>query len=473
MKILLINPPSAHIMRESIPPVVEDETGVFPPLGLLSIAAYAESVPGWEVEVIDCQAQGIEHEDIEEKILKSAPDVVGVQVMTFTLIDSSMVSQTIRRVAPGIKIIWGGPHPTLFPVESATLEQVDIVVRGEGEYPIIGILNALRDGKPVESIPAIVTKKNLDKPIPDLTYIANLDELKIPAREYLDPSLYTSVLASEKTITTMMSSRGCPCKCTFCDRPQMGKAFRKQSAERVVDEMAHVVEHQGVGEIIFYDDTFNMDRKRVFAICDLIMERGLKVVWDIRARIDTMNEKMITRLAEAGCQRIHYGVESGSARQQKLLKKNLNLTRVQNIFSLTQKAGIETLGYFMIGLPDETEEELQQTFDLMISLPMDYAHVALFTPYPGTMAYSEALDTNAYDHDYWKEFALNPSEEFTPKYWNQNHSDDELFALLKKAYAKFYSRPRYLLRRLSKVKSFDELWRKGTVGLKLLKEVRS
>ncbi len=471
MKILLINPPNEHIIRESLPPVVEDSTGVFPPLGLLSVASYAEDCPGWEVEVIDCQAEGVGHEEMEARLAKSAPDVIGIQVMTFTLIDAFLVVKASRRALPEAIIIFGGPHPTLFPIESAAMEEVDIVVAGEGEYPIRGILNAIRDGKPVENTPAVVTKKTIGRPPPALTYIQNLDELKMPARHYLDQSLYTSVLASQRRITTMMSSRGCPCKCTFCDRPQMGKAFRKQSAERVVNEMTHCVEDHGIGEIIFYDDTFNMDRKRVHAICDLIMERGLVVDWDIRARIDSMTPEIIKKLGMAGCKRIHYGVESGSQRQQKLLKKNLNLSKVKDIFEITRNEGIETLGYFMIGLPEETEEELNQTLEMMTTLCMDYAHVAIYTPYPGTDAYRTALESGMYGHDFWKEFALNPTPDFKPKYWNENYTDEELYSILKKFYARFYRRPGYILQRLKKVRSAEELWRKGMLGIKLLKEV--
>jgi len=293
----------------------------------------------------------------------------------------------------------------------------------------------------------------------------------MPARHLIDTDRYTTPMSVSRRITTMMSSRGCPGKCVFCDRPQMGRKFRKRSAQSVVDEMAYCVNELGISEIKFYDDTFTIDKKRVLEICDLLIEKGLKVVWEIRARVDTMTPEMITRLRQAGCCRIHYGVETGSPRLQKLLRKNLDLQKVSEIFKLTCDAGIETLGYFMIGLPEETGIEMQQTVEMIGSIPMDYVHIGIFTPYPGTDIYRQAIDNGFYEKDYWKEFAADPKPGFTPMYWNEHFSDDELFRKMKKLYAGFYSRPGYIIKRLMKIRSLDELIRKAGLGIKLIKEV--
>jgi radical SAM superfamily enzyme YgiQ (UPF0313 family) len=166
-------------------------------------------------------------------------------------------------------------------------------------------------------------------------------------------------------------------------------------------------------------------------------------------------------------------VESGSPRIQKRLKKNLDLDRVHDVFLQTKKAGIETLGYFMIGCPDEEMEDIQKTIDVMLSLPMDYAHIAVFTPYPATAVYHEALASGVYEKDYWKEFARDPRPGFAPRYWNQFFTDEELLDLMKDAYRRFYSRPIYIAKRVLKVRSFSELARKAKIGLGLLKMVRS
>ncbi len=473
MNVLLINPPSTNIIRESLPPVVEDDTGVYPPLGLLYVAAYAEDVPGCKLKVLDCQAEGIMHENIGERLLEFKPDVIGIQVMTFTLIDAVMAARTAREVSPDAFIVFGGPHATIFPHETIMLPEVDAVVIGEGEYPFASLLEAIQERKPIEPISGILTKQSYltEQSTTKLRYIEDLDRLKMPAYHFLDLSLYFSPMATHRKVITMMSSRGCPYQCIFCDRPQMGKTFRKRSAENVFQEMLYCVQELRIGEIIFYDDTFTVDKQRVIELCDLIIASKLRVLWDIRARVDTMTNQMINKLSRAGCVRIHYGVETGSQRLQKVLRKNLDLKKVREVFLQTHRKGIETLGYFMIGIPTETEAEQKETLDLMTSLPMDYAHIGIFTPYPGTEIYREALKRGFYTHDYWREFALSPNVDFTPKYWNELCSDEELLVLLKKAYVRFYRRPGYLLHRLLKVRSPLELLQKATLGFKLLREV--
>lgn len=470
MKVLLINPPVPNILRESLPPVVEDETGVFPPLGLLYVAAYAEEIENCSVQVLDCQADKIDHESLTGIIRKISPDVVGIQVMTFTVIDAIIVAKTVRKEAPEAFIVCGGPHPTIFPQETVSLPEVDAVISGEGEYTFSSLIRALQEHKAPESVPEVLTKKepHFRRPI---EHIQDLDKLKLPSRHLIDSSKYNSPLARSNPLTTIMSSRGCPARCIFCDRPQMGKKFRKRSAAKVVEEMRYCKEKLGIREFLFYDDTFTIDKQRALDVCDILLDSGLDVSWDIRTRVDTVTPEIIHKLRQAGCHRIHYGVETGSPLIQKRLRKNLNLEKVNEVFSLTKKEGIEVLGYFMLGCPDETEEEMKKSFDLIRALPMDYVHIGVFTPYPGTEIYAEALSAGFYNNDYWKEFALNPTTDFVPKYWNQYFSDEELLGLMKKAYGQFYGRPSYIFKRLLKLRSMNELFRKGILGFKLLKTV--
>lgn len=466
MKVLLINPPCQYMLRGDVPAVVMDETGAYPPLGLLYVAAHAETVADVEVSVMDCGPQGVTHADLGEEIRRRCPDVVGIQVMTFTLIDAMKVAQAVKAVCPETPVVFGGPHATIFPHETLALPAVDYVVCGEGEYHFANLLMAIRDGKVPPSISGLVCNGVQEAGV-SLEYIEDLDQLPRPARHLLPLDIYTSPMAKRNPVTTMMSSRGCSGKCTFCDRPQMGKRFRKRSAKSVVDEMEHCVRDLGISEIIFYDDTFTLDRKRVLEICDLIDARKLKVHWDIRARVDTVTPEMLARLRRAGCYRIHYGVESGSPIIQKTIKKYLKLDRVREVFKQSRKLGIETLGYFMIGLPGEDEQELQKTLDMMCSIPMDYAHIAVLTPYPGTPIYYDGLACGLYDQDFWREYAANPTADFVPRSWTEYFTEEQLQAKLVEAYKRFYFRPSYILRRLTKVRSLGELFGKGRLGLKM------
>lgn len=473
MNVLLINPPAENLIRESLPTVVEDCTGVYPPLGLLYIAAYAESLSGCRLQLLDCQAEHCSHKELASIVRSFAPDIVGIQAMTFTMVDVLKVAETIKIVAPRAIVVVGGPHPTIYPRETVSLAPVDVVVYGEGEFAFRAILERRERGESLDGIPSVMTKeaaKCADLDI-SLQYIPDLNTLKMPSRHLLHLSRYYSPFVRSRRVTTMMSSRGCPYRCTFCDRPQMGKVFRKRSARNVFEEMSYCVKELGIGEIIFYDDTFTIDQGRVLELCDILEHEKLPVQWDIRARVDTVTPEMIRRLRRAGCVRIHYGVETGSTRIQKAIKKNLNLDQVKEVFSMTRREGIETLGYFMIGLPSETREDVEMSLDLLLALEMDFAHIAVFTPYPGTEIYKQAMVDGIYKTDYWREFACNPSPGFMPKFWNEHFSDVQLYELLKLAYKRFYRRPRYLLNRVLRIRSPVEFFRKAILGFKLLCEV--
>jgi len=471
MNVLLINPPSENLIRESLLTVVEDCTGVYPPLGLLYVASYAESIPGCRVQLLDCQAEHCSYKELASIVRSFAPDVVGIQAMTFTMIDVLKVAETVKAVAPKAIVVAGGPHPTLYPRETVNLPPIDVVVYGEGELAFRSILE--RKGRSLDGISSVMTKetaKHAELNI-SLQYIPDLNALKMPSWHLLHWSRYYSPIARSRRVTTMMSSRGCPCRCTFCDRPQMGKVFRKRSAMNVFEEMSYCVKKFGVREIIFYDDTFTIDPDRVLELCDILEREKLQVQWDIRARVDTMTPEMIRRLKRAGCVRIHYGVESGSARIQKSMKKNLNLDQVKEVFLATHREGIETLGYFMIGLPSETLEDVKMSFELLVNLKMDFANITVFTPYPGTEIYKQALVDGIYKTDYWREFARNPTPGFVPKFWNAYFSDEQLWALLKQAHKLFYRRPGYLFSRALRIKSPVEFFRKAILGVKLFREV--
>lgn len=470
MKVLLINPPVPNILRESLPSVVEDETGVYPPLGLLYLAAYVEQIDNCSVQVLDCQAQKTDHEALSVLLGQIRPDIVGIQVMTFTVVDAVIVAKTVRGKCPDAFIVLGGPHPSIYPWETVELPEVDAVISGEGEYIFSALVQALLSGEKPETVTGVLTSNMPRKPC-DIRYIPDLDQLRMPAWHLINLGEYSSPLARANPVITMMSSRGCPSRCVFCDRPQMGRQFRKRSAPDVVAEMRYCREQYNIGEIKFYDDTFTIDRQRVIDICDLIISEGLNIGWDIRARVDNMTPHMLDKLQEAGCYRIHYGVETGSPRIQKRLRKDLDLQQVGEVFKQTREKGIEVLGYFMIGCPDETAEDVKMTLDLLHNLPMDYAHISIFTPYPGTQIYAEALETGFYKEDYWKAFARKPSKEFSCRYWNQYFTDAELHSALRRAYGKFYGNLPYMFKSLLKIRTFGELMNKASLGFKLLRSV--
>jgi len=212
-----------------------------------------------------------------------------------------------------------------------------------------------------------------------------------------------------------------------------------------------------------------VQRQRVLDICNEIVRRKLDISFDIRARVDTIDEEMLTYLKKAGCEGIHYGVEAGTEKILTVLNKGITLEQAKSSFDMTRKQGIPTLAYFMIGSPTETEEDIRATFKVMRWLNPDYVHLTVLTPFPGTEIYFDALDQGVIGSDVWREFAQDPQASFIPPYWGELFTREQLNDLLVEGYRRFYLRPRYILRRLWKLRSWSELKKKARAGLGVFK----
>lgn len=469
MKVLLIRPPKLNMISTNVPNVVDEETGCYPSLGLMYIAACVERYTDHQIEILDTQVEKMNYEEMKSEIRKRNPDIVGIQAMTFTLVDVILTAKIVKELDKSIPLILGGPHVNIYPEETISNSEIDFLVLGEGEYVFPDLINALSQRKDLSKIRGIVYKRN--KEIINTgkrEFITNLDAVPFPARHLVPYQKYYSVLAKRTPITTMMTSRGCPFKCIFCTRPQLGKIFRYRSAENVVDEMEQCA-RIGIKEIFLYDDTFTIKKQRVIDICNEILRRNLKIMWDIRARVDTVDEKILKKLKLAGCERIHFGVEAGTQGILNILRKGITLQQAEKAFQWSREVGITTLAYFMIGNPTESRKQILETIKFSVKIKPDYVHIALTTLFPATELYRRGLERKILKHDYWKEFAENPRTDFVPEIWEENLRREELIRLLKSAYMKFYMRPGYILKRVYKVKSWLEFKRKAKAGLKLLK----
>lgn len=468
MKVLLIYPPADHMITTNLPDVVDDERGAYPPLGLMYVAAYALKNLDVEVKILDSQFETTGFEGIRKTIASFAPDVVGIQAMTFTLIDAIMTADIVKEIKPETHVTIGGPHCNIFPEETLALRSVDSIVLNEGEITFTNLLRALKERRPLSQVQGIGYKER-DGTVrftPRVPLLDDLDQLPHPARTLLPYEKYFSVLSKYAPVTTMMTSRGCPYQCVFCDRPYLGKEFRSRSALNVVEEMQECIE-LGIQEIMIYDDTFSIHKQRVHEICDEIVRRELPVKWDIRTSVNAVDDKLLHNLARAGCQRIHYGIESGNKEIQTIIKKFLDLDRVQHAVKVTKGLGMETLGYFMIGNATETREQMEQTIEFARRVGVDYAHISIHTPFPATESYRMGFEKGMYRTDFWKEFARNPRPDFAPPVWDEVLSREELIEVMYLFYRRFYMRPGYLANKLLKVRSLGELNRKARMGLRL------
>lgn len=453
------------------PAIVEKHRGFNPPLGILSLAGYLEEHSSFEIDLLDAQPRGHTYEQLEEMLRSRPADVVGITAMTFTLIDVFKTVRTVRRVMPKARIVLGGPHVHLYPNETIRHSEVDFLVQGEGEVAFLQLLNNFDNAAAWPNIKGLVYKDERSQIINNgiAATTENLDELGMPARHLLNVGDYTSLLGRDNVITTMFTSRGCPYRCTFCDRPYSPvlSGFRWRSAKHVADEMETCLS-LGINEAFIYDDTFTVRRDRVFELCDEIEKRRIKFRWDVRAHVNTMTPDLLRRMKQAGCDRIHYGVECGNDRMLKVIKKNATVAKVRDVVGETKKVGMEVLCYFIIGQQTETASDIADTLALARALDPNYAHFTIFCPYPGTEIYFQGLKSGVIRNDVWREFSENPRDGFELPVWEENFSRHELREMLVKCYKSFYLRPRYVARNLLRIRRFGELKRKLRAGLSVV-----
>jgi len=469
MKILLVQPGQKQALQGNNPAVIEKERGKNPPLGLLYVASMIEQTGRHQVKVLDLNIPDLDLTFFRNYLQQENFDVLGITITTFTLLDALEVIVTFKEFNPGGMVIAGGPHVAIYPHETVGLGVVDVAVKREGEPVINDILDRLGDPAALSDVPGLCYRANGDIcDTGEAPYIEDLDALPHPNRALLPYQRYFSLLGGDAYSTTIFSSRGCPFRCAFCDRPALGKKFRCHGPDYVINEILNCL-NLGIREFLFYDDTFTVNRARVMEICRQIVNLGLDIRWDIRARVDTVDEEMLKALKAAGCVAVHYGVESGSDPILKRLNKGIDLARVREVFKLTKKIGMDTLAYFMLGNPGETLADIDRSLALGAEIQPDLLHLTIFTPFPATRLYQEALDSGLFREDVWRQFALHPTPDFEPPIWGEHFTKPELQKFIAESYKKFYLRPEYIWRRLVRLRSFAEFKRKLKAALSVLR----
>jgi len=365
MRTLLINPP--YPFSEN--PVM--------PMGLLMVGAVLEH-SGHDVQVLDLLVSRYSREKIKTKIIEYQPDIIGTTSVTLNYPVASDILKYCKAVNKDIITVIGGPHVSFTPAE--TLKEapwIDIVVRGEGEQTILDIVS----GKKFADIDGIAyrDKKGGIKLTGERRLIENLDELPQPARHLFPLSRYHAL----DTSCTVITSRGCPFSCIFCVGSRMGgRRMRYRNPELVLDEIEQGLA-LGFKEVDIEDDLLTVNHKHLFAICDGIRERGLKFNWKAFSRVDTVNMEVLTKMKQAGCTGLLYGVESGNQEILDRIKKKITLDKVKEAAKIANAVGIDVQATFILGLPGETRETLAQTLDFAQGLDVFYG-VHVLSPFPGT-----------------------------------------------------------------------------------------
>lgn len=464
MRISLIYPPFQTIKYETGIRAISDNYGVYPPLNLAYVAAVVEQ-EGHKLQFIDANALQLTKEEVLTQVKQFKPDLIGFTVTTL-MIHQNVDWINYIKENTNIPVIVGGVHVGLYPLETMHHKAIDYAYIGDSEINLPKFLDAFEKGKSMKNILSIVYRDNgkviMNKVGP---VIEDLDKTPFVPRHLLPNEKYYSIISQRRNFTGLMSSRGCPFRCIYCE--QGSKKFRYRSAENVVEEFVECAEKYNVREIDIFDSSFTTIKSRVLDICKKLKERNLDIEWSARSRVDCVNREMLKAMHEAGCKRIYYGIESGNPKILEIVKKETNLAKIKYTLDLTKKAGIDTFGYFMIGLPGDTEETINQTIKFAKSLNLDYAQFNRTRPLPGTELYNMLL--KEINYDYWSKYTMDEhSVGAVPPRPCTKLTEEEVTKYTKKAYLSYYFRPKYIMKATLRVKSFDEFQRNAKAAFDLL-----
>jgi anaerobic magnesium-protoporphyrin IX monomethyl ester cyclase len=469
LKVLLLQPPVTGGVQSLLAQVEEESDGIGfkPPLGLLYLAASVTEFSSHEVKVIDCPAQRLDASSLLKIAKEFMPDVVGITVWTDFWFPAWELGHRLKESLPSIFLVYGGPHVCIYPTETLMQPFVDAIVVGDGEMPFTRLCDMVANEAIEDGVTGLHFKKfGFRSGDCEINIQQDLDSLPQPERRCLSLDLYGSVLAKGRRVSTMITSRGCPFRCVFCKL-----AFQKtvcRSAESVLDEFRRIAA-LGITEVELYDDTFTWSMHRVEEICRGLIREGVRVEWAIRDRVNRADPELLHLMYQAGCRRVHYGVESGVDRVLRSCKKGITTDQARSAVKWARDAGMTVLTYFMFGLPDESIDDMKQTIEFALELDADYCEFSVTIPYPGTVMYKEAIANGLISSDYWLEFARHPIANFkVSQLYEKFATREELIKIQKEAIRRFYFRPQYICRQILSLSSFEELRRKSGMGIRLL-----
>ncbi len=453
-KILLVHPLgySADTARKDISRL----TNIVPPLGLASIAAFLEK-NGMSAGIVDSYARPDSDGIIRRYLSDERPAFMGLSCTTSTFLDGVRLARLAKSLLPDIQVLFGGAHVSA--LKERILKEfpvIDVIVVGEGEQTLLELMAGGWED------PASLTGVVHRAPGGDVRFTGyrpkglELDSLPFPAYEKLIgfPHAYRLPIFNypKSPSASIISSRGCPYACTYCDRSVFQRSFRYNSARYMVDHMRFLRQQFGIRHVIFYDDQFTFNRKRIESFTRMLIRKPLGMTFSCAVRAEHIDWDLVRRMKAAGCWMVSLGIETGDASLLARHRQNADLDLLANRIRLLKKAGIRTKGLLMMGLPGETEASIKKSMAYVFSLPLDDFNLTKFTPFPGSPIYRTIHEHGAFQEEWNKMDCMN--FQFVPR----GLTRERLEAFYLKFYKTHYMRLKVLADYATMVWRSPESW---------------
>lgn len=453
MKVLLIKPPQPHMSTFHI----------MPPLGLGYIASSIRNHCE-EITILDCVCDNISLPQLMGKIKQLRPDVVGLTVYPHDLPMTKTITNKIKQeLSKEIATVIGGPHPSTAPRHSLEyLDNVDFGFKGEAEVGFSRFIESVkrRNGhgfEGLEEIPGLIYRDNGSIRINQQSFEDNLDHFGFPAWDILDPTKYfktcQGVFFKKKRFASLFATRGCPYYCSFCAMHNiMGRKLRVRSVGHIIEEIKYLQSEYGIEEFHFLDDNFTFDKQFAISFCDALLEQDINIGWTCPngVRLDNLDREVLVKMKSSGCYALFVGIESGSQEVLNRMRKGLRIAEIAEKIRLIKELGFSLTGFFILGFPGETKEDMQKTIQFARSLPIDIADFSNFLPLPGTSILEEAYGKDAVHR-------INYGRLSSPAYVTNSSSRGGRKNIQRKmvrlAYLQFYLRWHILIKLLRKIRS--------------------
>ncbi|MBU1134805.1 MAG: B12-binding domain-containing radical SAM protein [Candidatus Omnitrophica bacterium] len=454
MKLALVFNPFSYKIHEENLRIVQKYFGLFPPLSLAWVASIAERA-GHQVIIVDARTLRLSKEDVLDRLKEFKPDILGFMMTTYMYRDTL---EWIRFLKPKLKVpvVIGGYNLRVYPRESIVPQEINFGVVEQAYYTIPALLSELEGRGSFSQVPGLVYKDNGNIKITSHSEKINFNDFPNPARHLLPNELYAEFPTERKNFTVMVTSLGCPRKCTFCEAG--GTSYSPRSPMTVVNEMQECCQKYNIREIDIFDYEFPWIKERTLAICKEIQKRNLDIIWACRSRIDSVDEELLREMKKSGCSRIYYGVESGNQEILDRINKDITIKQIKETIKLTKKAGIKALGFFLIGAPGETHQTVKNTVKFAQGLDFDYVQFSKVLAKPLTGMWKEMVKNTG--RDYWKNWILGKEEDRELLRPWTSLTNQEIDHLTKWAYVRFHSRFKFLVKSALKVRSISEFFRK-------------